>query len=610
MNFTPPVATPGGPSPTGCGGSSEPIYAVHSSLIPVGPRRGKVLFWDRSSAFACYSGYPVPGNANRDQRWVICDPETGTAEYFFWTIPAASSAPVIRPIPGFPTFTTGGQGLFCSGHCWLPDGRLFVAGGNDWTGQQSGTSIYSGARLVSIWDPVDPAGAPQGVWRTLTQASPGQPFLEEARWYPSVVLTVAPTTSLQPRAVKVVVLGGIEDLLDPTLQETQFEFAQTDRAYLTHEAYDLTAPGPGGGNWTIAKDLRPGGNLRTGVTPAARPGRFLGPATSTPESGFPLGRSLFYYTRAHYLSDAALNGVPASAGGVIWCGGMPTISAWIDHPTDPNIWPTPRPPITTLFEMIDEPTFAVLPASIGGGGTDRLALFGGQLGDLAGGGPLTNNVFVLDAKIASPAWSASPIPPMNFARKFANAVLLPNRTVLIVGGGSNPVPGVAGGAFTQPEMFNRSTGTWMLGPAEDSPRTYHSGAVLLPSGKVVTIGGDNRTRDMQVFVPSYITPNRPQFISSPATIQYGAQFQIDRQLASGRTLAAASLTSPGSVTHSVDPNQRIVELVIVNPGAPGPGVSTATIVAPANRTKAPYGWYMMWLEDSSGDVSPAAWVQL
>jgi hypothetical protein len=573
------------------------MYSIHSHVIPTGPKRGKVLFWDRSASAACFSGYPA--NANRDQRWGICDPETGTVEFFSWTIPAAFAPQIYAPLlPQYPQYTNGGQGIFCAGHCWLPDGRLFVAGGDDWTEDFNGREAgYTGSRMIAIWDP---AGAPEGVWRTIQQVSPSIPFLNAPRWYPTVVLTYDRSETV--RTVKAVILGGVEETVGGP-DDPPFGFRETDRAYLSHEAYDIVDPGTATAPWTISKDARPGSVLPTTPPTPAVPGVFVGPATSAAVPGFPLGRSLFYYSRSHYMSDAVLGGGLANANGSIWCGGMPNISAWVDHIGNPNFWPTPQPAISTLFDMLDEPTFVVLPASMGGGGTDRLALFGGEFGNTLDPDLITNNVFVMDAKQAAPAWSAITIPPMNLKRKFANAVLLPNRTVLIVGGSKNPIHGDTGPGIKQPEVFNGST--WTLGPPESSPRGYHSCALLLPSGKVVTMGGEGRTSDMQVFVPSYITPQRPTITSAPATINYGSNFIVNMTLTQPRTLVAATLTAPGSVTHSLDANQRIVELTIVSSSS-----GSATIAAPANPTKAPFGFYMLWLQDSAGDVSAAAWVLL
>lgn len=580
----------------GCGGSQEPVYAVHASLIPTGPHRGKVLFWDRSASLSCSSLLPPSGD--REQRWGILDPENSVVTFFSWTIPATVAPQVYQPLPPpYTGITTGVQGLFCAGHCWLPDGRLFVVGGNDWSVLMFNPSIpFTGSRMVAIYDPLV---GPDGTWSTLRQSYPTQPFLERPRWYPTAVLVYDPATPF--RSVKVCVLGGIEQF-DPNAANEVFY--PTDRAYLTHEAFDVSEVPPAT-NWTIAKDLRGGGTLPPNYVPNTPvSGLFVGTKTSATSTNYPWGYSLFYYARAHYLSDSVLGGAPAFAGGITWVGGMPKDSIWIDHPVNPNFWPLPQPAITGLAEILEEPTAVLLPASLLGGGTDRIALFGGQYGlDHSDPNAITNTVAVMDAKLANPAWSTTTIPAMNYRRKFANSVLLPDSSVLIVGGGKNPAHGVKGNEVFTPEVFRGTV--WQDGPPEASPRTYHSCSLLLPSGKVLSMGGDTRTHDYQLYLPHYASLPSPAIGSSPATLTYGSTFTIGFTLPAGQTLARVALTAPGSVTHSHDPNQRIVELGIVSSTS-----TSATIATPLNPTKAPYGHYMLWLVDSAGGVSTAAWTQL
>jgi hypothetical protein len=74
-----------------------PIVPVHISLLP----NGKVLFWTRDKTM---DGRNTVGNAKA----YIWDPALGTMTFV-------------------PNFTTN---LFCSGHSFLPDGRLLVTGGH------------------------------------------------------------------------------------------------------------------------------------------------------------------------------------------------------------------------------------------------------------------------------------------------------------------------------------------------------------------------------------------------------------------------------------------------------------------------------------------------
>lgn len=608
-NWLPPVQFP--KNVPGCGGGStgsgERFNPLHGSLIPIGPHRGKVLVWDESGARMCSLANGL--NGDRDQRWAIVDPDGGTAPIFgAWTIPSAFAPPLYGGPFTYPgttiTVTNGHQGLFCAGHCWLPDGRLFIAGGDDWFGEfRFPWAGFTGSPLVCIWDPMV---GPNGTWSTVAQLPNPVPFLERPRWYPAVVATYDPTSSL--RRIKMVVLGGIEQYVEVPPPNTIGNgiFLATDRSYLTHEAYDVTELPTG---WTITKDTRPGGTLPSNYSPNTPiNGLFVGPQTlSSVQPDFLLGFSLFYYARAHYLSDSVFGGT-TFANGLTWAAGAPTDAVWVDTITDPNTWALPHPIITPSWPLLDEATGVLLPASLptsSTSGEDRIARFGGQYGVLTG--PTTDQVHVLDAKLGAPTWSSTAIPPLNHARKFPNATLLPDRSVLITGGEN------AGVAITKPEVFRGAATGWQDCAVEASPRAYHSIALLLPSGRVVTMGGNSRTWDLQVFEPHYFQAGttRPVLISPSPTaatatvIPYNATFPITYSLAAGRTLQSASLTTPGSLTHGHDPNQRLVELGITSSSS-----TAATLSTPPNPTKAPYGHYLLWIVDSAGEVAVAAWVQL
>src|SRR3972149_4315393 len=86
--------------------------------------------------------------------------------------------------------------LFCSGHVWLPDGRLFVAGGNTMY-PVNGVGHFEGSTVAGIWDPRFVNVAPNHGWTWL-------PAMTEKRWYPTVTLFI--DTSGNPR---VMVSGGL-----------------------------------------------------------------------------------------------------------------------------------------------------------------------------------------------------------------------------------------------------------------------------------------------------------------------------------------------------------------------------------------------------------------
>jgi hypothetical protein len=72
----------------------------------------------------------------------------------------------------------------------------------------------------------------------------------------------------------------------------------------------------------------------------------------------------------------------------------------------------------------------------------------------------------------------------------------------------------------------------------------------------------------------------------------------------GATLSKLVLVKPASVTHSVDPNQRLVELPFVGAG----GAYAATV--PSNPNVTPPGWYMLFAVDNQGRPSVASWVHI
>ncbi len=129
--------------------------AVHLALIPQpASQEGLVLSWDRQDQVGTAAGW--------FQRWTVLDPSTDPPTVL-WNDELA--------IPG----RTSGD-LFCAGHAWTPDGRLFVAGG---TSFYTHSSSFGGAKLAFLYDPRPTASAPFGSWTRL-------PDMAEHRWYPTV----------------------------------------------------------------------------------------------------------------------------------------------------------------------------------------------------------------------------------------------------------------------------------------------------------------------------------------------------------------------------------------------------------------------------------------
>ncbi len=235
------------------------------------------------------------------------------------------------------------------------------------------------------------------------------------------------------------------------------------------------------------------------------------------------------------------------------------------------------------------------------GGT-KIMVAGGSPGKLNGGTTATNTAEIIDMSQTKPAWSYTG--SMNYARYNENLVLLADGTVLAVGGGGG------GGRYANPvltaELYNPSTGQWSVMAAQTVQRTYHSTAVLIPDGRVVSAGSDNGAPTQvsyEIYSPPYLFNGaRPVITSAPTTLTYGSQFSITTANAS--TIASVALVRPGATTHADDFDQRYVNLTYTI------GNGTLTATAPANGSIAPPGYYMLVIVNTSGVPSIMPFLQL
>jgi galactose oxidase len=388
-------ASPGGgpPDPAQVGAWTAPFpfptIPIHAHLLPT----GLVFFWDR---------HDVPDGDGHPRLW---DPATGTF----------SAAP--DPPPG--------HDLFCSGHAFLEDGRLFVAGGHYSDGQ--------GQPFAALYDPF------VSTWTLLPEMNAG-------RWYPTA------TTLADGRVL--VVAGsdelGASNVLPQVYGPADFGWQDLTGALRDLPYYPLVFQAPDGKAFVaapeaVAKRLDP-----------AWPGAWSSVGSS--------GHGFRTYGSA----------VAYGVGKILLAGGgePPTATAQVIDLTSPNPAFREVPPMAAARRQLN---LTLLPDGtvLATGGTSADGF------NNATGAVLATELWSPSAE----SWSA--LAPMAVPRLYHSvALLLPDARILVAGGGhpSDTAHGdpdhLDGQVFSPPYLFRGPRPTIVAAPE----------TVALGSSFQVTVG--------------------------------------------------------------------------------------------------------------------------
>ena len=208
---------------------------------------------------------------------------------------------------------------------------------------------------------------------------------------------------------------------------------------------------------------------------------------------------------------------------------------------------------------------------------------------------------------------------MASGRRQHNLTVLADGSVLATGGNTSgaPLVDLANGAYTA-ERWDPATGTWTTMAAEQATRQYHSTALLLPDGRVLSSGGGicgtcdavgYLAKNAQVFTPPYLFKADGSGEPAAPGDRFGTSHgDVRRPIRDHHARAASidkvALVRLGAVTHSVNMEQRYVPLSF----SAGAGKLTAT--GPASANVAPPGVYMLFVIDANGVPSMASMVKL
>ena len=241
----------------------------------------------------------------------------------------------------------------------------------------------------------------------------------------------------------------------------------------------------------------------------------------------------------------------------------------------------------------------------------------------------------INLKEASPHWVPGPnlpqgelesggMEPMGAGKMYVSAVALPDGNVLETGGSLLP----RSDNVHEASVFNPALNSFTPVAADPVGRNYHSEALLLPDGRVMTLGSNPANKAtgaegwetrISIYTPSYLQHGAGPVVSlidgfantledegrvnKTTQWEYGTTHQLT--YTSPSAIKSAVLIRPAAVTHSSDPNQREVALEVT-----GGESGLLNVRLPSNPNLTPPGYYMMFLVDSQGVPSAAQWIHV
>ena len=235
----------------------------------------------------------------------------------------------------------------------------------------------------------------------------------------------------------------------------------------------------------------------------------------------------------------------------------------------------------------------------------RILLFGGS----------SAGAQVIDITSGTPI--VTPTNSLSSQRRLVNATVLANGRVLATGGSAifNELTGVNNIA----EMWDPQTGQWTQGAVGTNARLYHGNALLLPDASVLVAGGGAsqaiagpsgplNNLNAEIYYPPYLFTSsgtaapRPGIVAAPDWLDIGKTITVDT--AGAASISRVTLVKTGSTTHSFNMEQRFLDLTF---SGAGPRLA---VQVPTRGADAPPGFYMMFVFNEAGVPSVAKMVRV
>jgi len=220
---------------------------------------------------------------------------------------------------------------------------------------------------------------------------------------------------------------------------------------------------------------------------------------------------------------------------------------------------------------------------------------------------------IIDLNSGAPV--LSPTQSLSSQRAWVNATILADGKVLATSG--SQVANALVGVNTKAEVWDPATGQWMQGPSAVKPRLYHSNALLLPDASVLVSGGGatvslgtgpSDNLNAEIYYPPYLftaagqRAQRPVVVAAPDWADIGRVIAIE--VANATAVSRVTLVKTGASTHSFNMDQRFVDLTFNASGL------RLSVQMPSHASDATPGYYQLFVFDQAGVPSVAKIVRI
>jgi Domain of unknown function (DUF1929) len=577
------------------------VNAIHAALL----RTGKVLI--------------IAGSGNNRKQF-----EAGKFETLLWDPETDEFKLIDTP-----------SDMFCAGHTFLPDGKLLIAGGTRGY-EKLAENVTHAAGVMTIKNE-DPDGAPVTVAKGTEFVSTGghaykttkevvvKPALKQVNAATGATTVTASSTEVWVEAIEKGNAGIVEgptQFTAPTvkrdkdnfygfansLTRDKQEYEGDDKSYLfdpATERYERvdnmelarwypTLVGLEDGRVLSVSGLDEFGRIIEGDNEIYDPKTKTWKLKPELERTFPTYPSLFLMPSGDLFYSGSNAGYGSDEVG-----------------RDPGIWD------------LDDNTFDKVPGlrdarQTETSGSVLLPPAQDQRYMVAGGGGIgeshksTARTDVIDLTEASPRFK--PGPDLEEPTRYPNMVITPDDKVVITGG-SNDYRGRGNSNLLLCQIYDARTNKIKRVADPTVGRNYHAEALLLPDGRIITLGSDPLYSNSENTIPGKFE-QRIEIYSPPYLFQgdrptiEGGPVQVDRGKTvwfgspNARTIKSARLVRPSAVTHVTDVDQRSIKLdYSIN----GDGID---VVIPESAGLVPSGWYMLFVTGEDDAPSDARWVRV